>query len=838
MEKNQKRKIEFPSAISFLNFVFFVVEKKDKKMTRKLLVLGFGVAFCGSAFAQSLAVHPASAVLDSAADVQRLIVQKTRPDGVTIDVTAQATAAFAAEGIAAWDPALKIKPVGDGETTLTFTYEGESVAVPVKVSNAGVTPAMSFRNDVLPSLMRGGCNTGACHGSASGKNGFGLSLFGFEPAKDFITLTRDIQSRRMNVAIPEESLMLLKPLGAVDHEGGAVIEKETLVYNILHAWIKEGAQDDPADVRKLDHIEILPPESVIEGQGGQQRFTVMAHYSDGTDRDVTDLSVLAPSDEQTLTVDKQGLGSSGNPGEVYVMARFGSFAVVSKVIVIPAEVEYTWPDDAVAKNYIDEFVFAKLKKLRLQPATLAPDHVFIRRAFLDVIGSVPTPDESRAFLLDTDPNKRAKLIDTLLERPEFSDVWAMKWADVLRVSANDTINFDRKSMNRYNDWLREAITTNKPMDQIVRELLTAKGGNFTNPAANFYLIESDPTLMAENVAQIFMGVQMQCAQCHNHPFERWTMEDYYSFSAFFAQVGRKTSSDPRETIVFNSGGGEVKHIKTGAAMPPKFLGGEVPDVNNKDRREVLAQWLTSPENKWFAKNIANRVWDHFFGGGIVNPPDDVRVTNPPSNPQLHEELGKKMVEYNYDLRKMVRDICNSYTYQIDTKPRAPEYKDERNLAVARVRRLTAEQMFDSICKVTDTEVKFPNLPLGAMASQVADGKSGIYFLDVFGRPGRDSVCTCGRKNEPTLAQSLHLINGDTVNNAIKQPESRVDALLKAETPTPQVVEELYLAALSRIPSPEEAQTVQQYIDTAPDRRVAVEDAFWSVLNSKEFIFNH
>ncbi|MBX3179767.1 MAG: DUF1553 domain-containing protein [Candidatus Hydrogenedentes bacterium] len=806
------------------------------KTTWKCL-LALCAAFGASAGAQQLAVYPSEVTLNNAHDVERLVAVLTRPDGVTVDVTPEVAVQFSAENVAAWGEDLKLYAAGDGEASLTVTHGDLSVQLPVKVENSGLTPPKTFSNDVLPALMRAGCNTGGCHGSAQGKNGFRLSLFGFDPQFDYISLTRDQRSRRINAALPEESLMLLKPLGKVDHEGGTALEEGGGVHETLLQWIKEGTQPDPEDLPGLSGIQIYPREAVLEGQGANQRFVVMANYDNGTTRDVTDVAVLSSSDELTLNIDGAGLSTAGNKGEVYVMARFGTFAVVSKAIVIDQGANVAWPEDAVARNYIDGHVFDKLKKLRVPPAELCSDQVFVRRAYVDILGTIPTSEETEAFLNDADPEKRAKLVDTLLERPEFSDLWAMKWAEVLRVAEIPNV-LDRKGMHRYNDWLRAVISANEPLDQVVRELLSAEGGNFTNPASNFYLIERDPAIMAENVAQVFMGIQISCAQCHNHPFERWTMDDYYSFAAFFAQVGRKTSSDPRETIIFNSGGGEVKHLNTNQNMAPKFLGGDTPDVKGKDRRAVLADWMTSPENPWFSRNIANRVWAHYFGAGIVDPPDDVRVTNPPTNPQLHDELGAKLVEYDYDLRKLVRDICNSYTYQMSTRPRDPDNHDARNFSHAQVRRLTSEQMLDAIVKVTGNDVKFRNLPKGSRAVQVAGGNSGVYFLEVFGRPSRETVCTCERRNEPNLAQSLHLINGDTIDSAIKGKGGLLDSLLAAETPPAEIIDRLYLAAVSRKPSEEEKNQLNAYVDAAENKREALEDVFWTMLNAKEFIFNH
>ncbi len=807
-------------------------------MMRKTWIFWCGalLALPLAASAQQLVVYPSQVSLDNAHDFERLVAVVTRPDGVTLDVTPQIQVAFGAENIAAWGENLKLRAVGDGETTITVTHGDKSVQVPVKVKNAALVPATTFGNDVMPALMRAGCNSGGCHGSASGKNGFRLSLFGFDPQYDYISLTRAQRSRRINAALPEESLMLLKPMGAVDHEGGTAIQPGDGLYEPMLQWIKEGTMPDPQELPKLANIQIYPSEAVLEGAGSNQRFVVMADYNDGTTRDVTDSAVISSSDELTLAVNPAGLSTAGNKGEVYVMARYGTFAVVSKAIVVDPTATLNWPEVA-EHNYVDTFVFDKLKKLRVPPAALCTDEVFVRRAYVDILGTIPTLDETQAFLADADPAKRTKLIDTLLERPEFSELWAMKWAEVLRVAEIPNV-LDRKGMHRYNDWLRQAIMANTPMDELVRELLGAEGGNFTNPAANFYVIEQDPLVIAENVSQVFLGIQLKCAQCHNHPFERWTMDDYYSFSAFFAQVGRKASSDPRESIIFNRGGGEVQHLNTKQNMAPKFLGGVVPDIAGRDRRAVLAEWITSPENPWFAKNLANRVWAHFLGAGIIDPPDDVRVTNPPTNPKLLEELGTKMIAYKYDLRQLVRDICNSYTYQMSTQPREPENNDARNFSHAQVRRLTSEQMLDAIVKVTGNDVKFANLPKGARAVQVAGGNSGVYFLEVFGRPLRETVCTCERRGEPNLAQSLHLINGDTINGAIKGQGGLLDSLLAAETPPDQIIDKLYMAAVSRIPTEEEKVTLNTYVGNAENKREALEDVFWSMLNSKEFIFNH
>lgn len=794
-----------------------------------------GALIAPSAQGQSITAYPPVLQLDSARDSQRFVVIYQREDGVTLDVTAQSTITLEPATLATRDETGLWKPATNGEGTVTVVYEGHTITVPFSAKNAEVDPPMSFRNDVEAAIMRAGCNTGACHGSAQGKNGFRLSLFGYDPPHDYETLTRDSRGRRLNAASPATSLMLGKPSGEVNHEGGDVIESGGAIYEIISRWIEEGAKDDVGELPHVTGINILPEESVMEGEGATQQYVVMAQYSDGTDRDVTDLAVLSSVDDAIVAIDGKGNSVSGKRGEAYIMARFSTFAVVANVISIPTGSQPT-AQPAPPANFVDEYIHAKFKKLRITQSPVASDEVFVRRLYLDVLGVLPTIEESRTFLEDPAPDKRAKLIDALLERPELAEVWAMKWAEVLRVRSTATL--EPKGMHRYNDWLRLAIQGNKPMNELATDLLTAEGGNFTAPQSNFYLVERDPTLMAENVAQVFMGIQLQCAQCHNHPFERWTMDDYYSFSAFFSQVGRKGSSDPRETIVYDSRSGEQKNLRDGQVMKPKFLGGEVPDLAGRDRRAVLAEWLTSKENPWFAKNLANRVWEHFMGKGIIHPTDDVRVTNPPSNPKLLDVLGERLASYDYDMRQLIRDICNSNTYQASTQPMENAKEDTRNFAYAQVRRLPSEVLLDAISQVTNTDVKFASLPIGARAVQVADGPSGNYFLEVFGRPTRTSASTSERRNEPTLAQVLHLINGTTFTEAMSKPENRLNQQIASETPTETIIQNLYLAAFSRAPSAEESQTLATYVTESADRKAALEDVYWSVLNSKEFVFTH
>ena len=687
----------------------------------------------------------------------------------------------------------------------------------------------------MPVFMKAGCNTGSCHGAARGKDGFRLSLFGFDPAGDHFRLTREMSGRRLNLAVPAESTLLEKSVGAVPHTGGKRFETDSELYQSIHRWIEAGAPDD--DVTKLPTVtavELYPRNGVLDGPGARQQMTVRAKYSDGSDRDVTKLAVFLTNNETSAKINDEGLVTAGDRGEAFVMARFETFTVGSQMIVLPKGLKFEYPAEPEA-NYIDALVAAKLKKLRMTPAPLCSDEVFLRRVYLDMVGLPPTVDEYERFNSSTEPDKRARLIDELLGRKEFSEIWVNKWAELLQVKSSNDISY--KAMFLYYNWLVEKLSKNTPMDEMVRELLGANGGTFKNPATNFYRATNDKLALSENVAQVFMGMRIQCAQCHNHPFDRWTQNDYYGFAAFFSQIGRKQGEDYREQIIFGSGGGETKHPVGGAVMKPKFLGGDTPDVAGKDRRVVLASWLASPQNPWFATSFANRVWAHFNGVGIVEPVDDFRVSNPASNPELLEELGKRFTASKYDLKSLVRDICNSRTYQRATERNESNTSDERNFAHASIRRIKAENLLDTISVVTDTKDKFQGLPLGARAVQIADGGRSTYFLTTFGRATRETVCSCEVKMEPTLSQALHLLNGDTVNAKIRQG-GLVARLVSTRKYPEERITELYVRCLGRKPSKDELDKLLPTLGEGANQQKAYEDIFWAMLNSREFLFNH
>jgi hypothetical protein len=800
-------------------------------ITSLLFVLVAPLAFAGAQGLTGLRVLPESIRLDHAHDTQRVTVIADYDDGTTRDVTGEAKITMT-DGEFAEVAGGVVAPVSDGTTLLEAAFEGRLATAQVIVRNTRTIPPVSFLRDVVPVLTRQGCNAGGCHGAATGKGGFRLSLFGYDPDSDWRHITRELRGRRLAPHDPDESLLLAKPTTRVTHKGGQRLAPDTPSYATLLNWISEGASQDKSDGPTLTGIRILPSEAALAGSGRTQQVIVIATYDDGTDADVTELSLFSSSNPGSAAVDGQGQVTSGSHGEAFVMARFGTFAEVSQILVLDPARPMTWPAGVEPEGEIDRHLFAKMRKMRVTPPERCSDEVYVRRVYLDVINLLPTPEDVRSFVADPSPDKRARLVDTLLERPEFADVGAMQWAEVLRL---ESFTLQSKGMQQYTEYLKAAFRDRTPFDQVVRELITAKGGNFESAPANFFLVERNPKPLAEHAAQAFLGIRIQCAQCHNHPFERWTMDDYYGFAAFFAQVATKRGDDPRELVVYDRGAGEMRHPNDNRVMAPRFLGGVAPTIApEQDRREVLAAWLTSPDNPWFANNLANRVFARFFGRGLVDPPDDVRISNPPSHPELYRYLGSKLAEDRYDIRPLIRSLTASLGYQAQARS---DEVPAGTFAGGKVQRLTAEQLLDAIAQVTDVPVKYRGLPEGARAFEVSDGNPQLRFLDIFGRPRRASACTCDRRGEPTLTQALHLINGETVEARIRNPEGRLRRLLAAKTAPEAILEEIWVAAYARPPTPDEKATLLPELHHGASLN-AWTDLLWAVLNSKEFLFNH
>ena len=784
--------------------------------------------------ATALKVYPEAVNITHARDQQSLVVQALMPNGTTVDVTEQVSWKIGNEKAARLENQ-RLLPVADGVTELTVSLGDLKAQVPVSVTNSATRHPISFELDVMPVFMKAGCNSGGCHGAARGKDGFRLSLYGFDPKGDYHRLTREMAGRRIDLSLPENCLLIEKAAGEVSHTGGQLIKKDDVYYRTLVEWLNDGAPTDAAAVPKVEKIEVYPPSAILEGSGAAQKLTVRAVYADGNDRDVTELAYFLSSNDNSAKVDQTGLISADKRGEAFVMARFETHTVGIPVTVLPADSAFQWKT-IPENNYVDTLINQKLKTLQIQPSDVCSDAEFIRRATLDICGALPTGEELNAFVSNTEPDKRAKLVDQLLERKEFVEIWVMKWAELLQVRSTNNVSY--KSTLLYYNWLQEQIASNVPIDQMIISLLGSEGGTFSSPATNYYQNERDTLKVSENVAQVFLGMRLQCAQCHNHPFDRWTMDDYYGFASFFAQIGRKASGkDPRETMVYDNQSGEIKHPITGQNMKPKFLGGATPDLKGKDRRMAVAQWITSADNPYFSKNLSNLVWAHFFGRGIVDEVDDVRVSNPPSNPELLDTLGKKLTEYKYDFKQLVRDICNSRTYQLATQTNPTNETDNTNFSHAYLRRIRSEVLLDVISQVTGTQNKFRGLPLGARAVQIADGNTSNYFLTTFGRSSRASVCSCEVKMDPNLSQALHLINGSTVQSKI-QSGGLLKQQLDAGIEPLEITKDLYLRCLSRQPNESELVDLKKHLDQGGEPLPALEDVFWALLNSQEFIFNH
>ena len=787
----------------------------------------------GGESAGELVVFPAAVSITSGRDIQRILVLRRLSDGSTEDVTAAAT-------LESSDPQVfrvldrRIQPVSDGSGRLQIRLAEATAAVPVTVTHSAVFPELNFRSEVLATLTKAGCNSGKCHGAASGKDGFRLSLFGYDPEGDQYRLTREIPGRRVNVSAPDRSLLIQKALGNVDHTGGQCIQEDSAELTTLLTWIRAGAPADPPEAAVPVRLRVYPEEAIFAQKGSTQQLLVMAEFSDGTDRDVTDLAVFLSNNDAAAGVDAVGLTTANGPGSAFILARFDKFTEGTAIIVRPGT-EYRFPE-LTPVNEIDRLVFARWKNLHLLPSELCSDEVFLRRAAIDLNGRLPQPEELRSFVADTSPDKRARMIDRLMESPDFTELWVMRWAELLQIRTANGVS--PKGLLLYDRWLRERVRAGVTIDRIVRELLPATGGTFENPATSYYQTETTPQLLAENVAQSFLGTRIQCAQCHNHPFDRWTMDDYYGFASFFSQVGYKQAQDPREIMIFNAAAGGLKHPVGDRDAVPTFLGSGVAVLPaGADYREVLAAWLPSPANPAFGRNLANVVWSHFFGIGIVEPVDDVRVSNPPSNPALLQYLGEKLSRDGYDIRPLVREICNSRTWQLSTQRNDSNRLDERHFSHGRVRRMRAEVLLDCISQVTGTTDDFRGLPAGSRAIQIADGQTPNYFLSTFGRSTRNTACSCEVKTSPTLSQALHLLNGETTSGKIAEGRL-IERLMQQHDDPLIVVRELYVACLSREPVPAELEKIQKRIEEQSDLQQSLTDLFWALLNSNEFVFNH
>jgi len=814
------------------------------------LVASLAIAFCIAATSHAasdstmepiqvgsparIEVFPTNIKLAAPNRTMRVIVSGYYADGAVQDLTSVAQLAVKDEKVARVAGG-EVIPAGNGQTEVTVSVGGQSIVVPVEISKFESPDAVSFNYGALAVLSKQGCNQGACHGSPSGKGGFRLSLRAYDPALDIETLVREAFNRRTNLYEPDASLLLRKPLMEVAHGGGRRMKKTDAGYAVLRDWIAQGCQLDPSGSPTVTKLEVYPRERILMRPAHTQQILALAHYSDGSVRDVTSLAVFSSSDEAVATVDANGLVVGQDRGEAAILVRFLDKLESASLMFLKQIPGFQWNSPA-ENNFVDHHVFEKLKQLQILPSDLCTDEEFVRRVYLDVIGVLPEPAESKAFLVDTDPAKRAKLIDRLLERPEFAEFWALKWGDLLRIR---NIKVSPGGVHKFNRWLVAAWRDNMPYDEFARQLLTAEGSTFVNPPANYFRTATETNDCTETTSQLFLGIRIQCAKCHNHPFERWSQDNYYGIGAFFNRVQRKPGVNPDEQVIWVARAGEVTQPRTGQQMKPWLpLKGDADLPGEDDRRQAFVDWLTKPENPFFAKVEVNRLWGHLFGRGIVEPVDDFRDSNPPSSAALISALADDFVTNGYDRKRVIRTILNSRTYQLSSRKNEFNSADVKYFSHANTRLLSAEQLLDAICRVSGIAEKFAGLPAGTRATQLPSPDVESDFLKVFGQPARETACQCERSTDSNLSQALQMINGPLVHSKVRDDKNRLRSLVSAGKSNEDIVSELYLAALCREPSEGEMAAATKHIANAGDRFRGLEDVCWAVLNANEFLFQH
>ncbi len=789
-----------------------------------------------------LAILPHAVVLRGQGSRQQLIVEARAGTTYTGNRTATSTFASSNPNVATVDAAGVVAAVSDGRAIITARAGEVSASTVVEVERASAPYPLTFRNHVVPVLTRAGCNSGPCHGSLSGKNGFKLTLRGYDPDLDYLTLTRQAAARRINKVEPARSLMLLKPTLAVSHGGGKRFATRSPEYGVIAQWIAAGTPA-PADWDpSMTRLEVFPSAARLK-PGDEQPLVVRAHFSDGHAEDVTRWVKFSSNEGAVATVSEDGVAKVQGAGEAAISAWYLSQIVTARITSpFPHHIDAAAYARAPRANFIDGLVLTKLSELNIEPSPLSSDTEFIRRAYLDAAGILPAPEEVRAFLSDTSAGKRARLIDALLERPEFVDYWAYKWSDLLLVSSR---SLPSNAMWSYYNWIRSSVAADKPWDQMARELLTASGNTLANGAANYYVLHKNPIDVTENVAMTFMGFSITCARCHNHPLEKWTQKDYYQMANLFSRIAVKNGPDRGDLIVYPARTGEINHPRLNVPLAPRPLDGpSLPIEAETDRRQFFAEWLVSPDNTFFARAVVNRVWKNFMGRGLVEGVDDIRDANPPSNPALLSALTRDFVAHRFEVKHLVRTIMNSTTYQLSSRPTATNAADLKYHSHYIARRLPAEVILDAISQVTGVAENFPGYP-GRRALQLPDAAVDSYFLTAFGRPPRVTAADSERQQEPSITQALHVINGDTINQKLAAPRGLIQILIDGKSDNRTAVERIYLAALSRHPSDEELRTLSRAMDDGlarggPDspRRPVLEDLAWAVLTGREFLFNH
>jgi hypothetical protein len=780
----------------------------------------------------TLTVEPAEILLGGANRQQQLLVTARTADGQVFDVTHLCTLHSSDPTVASVSGAV-VRGLRDGSAEVTVRVGGRSARVPVRLRGFAAYPPVHFGNDVVPLFSKLGCNSGGCHGKASGQNGFKLSVFGFDPRADYDALVREGRGRRVLPAAPAHSLLLLKPTGRVPHGGGRRIEIDSPDYEVLRHWVEQGMPWGNDSAPRVVGLRVSPTERIV-GFDGDQQVLATAVFSDGSLRDVTAAAGYASNAAAVAEANRSGHIRTGRvPGEAAVTVQYmGQVAAVRVRVPRPGAPN---PYPALPTyNRIDELVGARLKVMGLVPSALCDDATFLRRTYLHVLGTPPTPDEVRAFLADKDPARRRRLAEQVLRRPEYASYWALQWSDILLVN-RDRLG-DRGAFELHR-WLREQLARNRPYDQWVRELITAAGPSARNGPVNFYRAAQTTEEVTRAVSQAFLGIRLECAQCHHHPFEKWGQDDFYGLAGFFNGLERRQSPGEGE-MIFHSGLRPTAVPRTNRSVTPHPPGGPaVAAPADDDPRQELAEWMTSPDNPWFARLVVNRLWKHYLGRGLVEPEDDLRSTNPAANEPLLDYLAGRLVAEHYDLKALTRLILTSRTYQLSSVPNETNRDDEQNASHYLPRRLPAEVLLDAICAATEVPEPFPGRPRGTRAIELWDNRLPSYFLDVFGRSERASPCACGRSGEPTMAQCLHLMNAPEVQRKVASPAGRVARLLRHKAGQDRIVEELCLATLGRPPGEKEKRVAGRlFAQERPEQ--AAQDFLWALLNSYEFLFVH
>ena len=782
----------------------------------------------------AISIEPDSVHLNGPDSLRGLLVHGTREDGRIVDLTRRARYLTTAPDRFTVDQKGVVKGLDNGSGDIQIVFKNHTVLVPVYVENIHVPRNYHFENDIIPILSKYNCNSSGCHGKAEGQNGFKLSVFGFDPQADYHALVKQGRGRRTFPAAAKHSLLLAKAAGLTPHGGGVRIAKDSHEFNVLQAWIAAGVPFGDSNAPKIATIEILPAERIMDINEIQQ-LRVLAHYDDGDTIDITSIAKYHSNNKGLASVDEHGIVRTADaPGQVAVMATYSGVVNTFRTLIPRKQKVQNYPV-VVEHNFIDQLVHARLKKLNIVPSALAGDAEFVRRSYIGIIGTLPTVEEARRFLDSSDPAKRSHLIDELLKRPEYDDYWALKWADLLRV---DRQALGHKRAYAYYEWIRQSFAENKSLDQFVRDILTFAGNTTDAPQVSFYRVVGDPNKIASTVSQVFLGVRIECAQCHHHPFDRWSQTDYYGMTAFFRQVNRKGTI--RGEMMVPDGNPKASHPRTGATIYAHALGETMPDkLLSGDQRQMLADWMTGTDNPWFARNAANRLWAHLMGRGLVEPVDDFRDTNPPSNPELLDALASYLVENGYDVKELIRAITASATYQRTSRPNETNEEDEQNYSRALLKRLDAEVLLDAVCQVTGLNEKFRGVPFGARAIELWDSEVDHYFLKLFGRPTRKTACQCERSTQPTVGQVLHLLNSPEIHIKLSHEAGRIAQLADNHPGDRELIESIYLTFLSRRPiSGEQAIAIDYFNKNDNGRRVAAEDLAWSLMNSLEFMFNH